>query len=286
MINDLIGYRYNKGFLPLSQCGPTILDFGFIHSDATYDVCPVYNGKAFALQYHLNRFISSAEYYKLELPDINPIEIIKELYKRNQPPHSGYEIKDAFIWMIIWRGHPPSGNPRDIENAPIEMCFYMKPSYPLSIDGRVMNVHLSDHLRVSDEYYRQEYKNFGWIEMTKAQLDRPEGTDTVLLQSYDEGITEGPGFNVGFVYDDTIFTPLKHCLEGVTMRMVGHICEDHKYRFISCRIKNDIWDIADEIFLTSSSGGVTATQRSGKITKWLQKEYLERTKSDEWTTEL
>ena len=34
---DTIGYK-NGEFLPLEYCGPTILDFGFIHNDATYDV--------------------------------------------------------------------------------------------------------------------------------------------------------------------------------------------------------------------------------------------------------
>ena len=32
---------------PLREIGPTILDFGFIHCDSTYDVMPVYDGKAF-----------------------------------------------------------------------------------------------------------------------------------------------------------------------------------------------------------------------------------------------
>ena len=34
---DLIAYK-NGEFLPLKDIGPSILDFGFIHCDATYDV--------------------------------------------------------------------------------------------------------------------------------------------------------------------------------------------------------------------------------------------------------
>ena len=270
---DLIGYK-NGEYLPLEQCGPNILDFGFIHCDSTYDVMPIYDGKAFALDRHLNRFIASAEYYQLELPDVYYLGIIRELYKRNP-------IDNAFVWFMVWRGYPESGNPRDIENAPINFAMYIKPSYPLKVDGAPMNVELSHGLRVNDSYYWQQSKNMAWIEFTQSQLIRGSSYDTVVLQDGNGYITEGPGFNVGFVWEDYIYTPLNNCLQGVTMSVVEDICEDN---FERCNIKIDMWSWADEIFLTSSSGGITKTQRSYGMTEWLQEEYIKRTKDDEYTT--
>jgi branched-chain amino acid aminotransferase len=270
---DLIGYK-NGEYLPLDQCGPSILDFGFIHCDATYDVMPIYNGKAFCLDRHLNRFVASADYYKLKLPDVYYLGIIRELYKRNP-------IDNAFVWFMVWRGYPESGNPRDIENAPINFAMYIKPSYPLKVDGAPMNVELSHGLRVNDSYYWQQSKNMAWIEFTQSQLIRGPSYDTVVLQDGNGYITEGPGFNVGFVWEDYIYTPLNNCLQGVTMSVVEDICEDN---FERCNIKIDMWSWADEIFLTSSSGGITKTQRSYGMTEWLQEEYIKRTKDDEYTT--
>ena len=43
---NLIAYK-NGEYKPLREIGPTILDFGFIHCDSTYDVMPVYDGRAF-----------------------------------------------------------------------------------------------------------------------------------------------------------------------------------------------------------------------------------------------
>ena len=123
-MNNLIGYK-NGEFLPLEYCGPTILDFGFIHCDSTYDVMPIYDGKAFCLDRHLNRFVASAEYYKLKLPDVYYLGIIRELYKRNP-------IDNAFVWFMVWRGYPESGNPRDIDNCPVHFAMYIKPSYPIA----------------------------------------------------------------------------------------------------------------------------------------------------------
>ena len=45
-ILKLIAYKDGE-YKPLGEIGPSVLDFGFIHCDATYDVMPVYDGKAF-----------------------------------------------------------------------------------------------------------------------------------------------------------------------------------------------------------------------------------------------
>ena len=276
---DLIGYK-NGEFLPLEYCGPTILDFGFIHCDSTYDVIPIYDGKAFCLDRHLNRFVASAEYYDLELPYMHYLGVAGELMERNPG------IKDAFLWIIAWRGYPKSGQPRDIKSAPVNVAMYIKPSYPLKEGADVVNVQLSDQLRVPDNVYSQAAKNFSWIDFTRAQLGKTDTYDTVVLLDQTRHITEGPGFNVGFVWEDYIYTPLNNCLNGVTMSVVEDICEDTPGQFTRCHLKEDVWNFADEIFLTSSSGGVTATQRTGKVTEWLQREYIERTKHYDYITEL
>jgi|TARA_B110000495_G_C22982220_1_gene577510 branched-chain amino acid aminotransferase len=275
---DLIGYK-NGEFLPLEYCGPTILDFGFIHCDSTYDVIPIYDGKAFCLDRHLKRFFASAEYYQLDLPYNHYLGIASELMERNP-------IKDAFLWIIAWRGYPESGNPRDIKSAPVNVAMYIKPSYPLKQNGDIVNVQLSEEIRVADNYYNQQSKNMAWIEFTKGQLNKEDAFDTVVLLDHTQHITEGPGFNVGFVWEDYIYTPLNNCLKGITMDVVEDICEDSTKQFERCHLKEDVWHFADEIFLTSSSGGVTATQRTGKVTEWLQREYIDRTKHYDYVTEL
>jgi branched-subunit amino acid aminotransferase/4-amino-4-deoxychorismate lyase len=110
--------------------------------------------------------------------------------------------------------------------------------------------------------------------------------DTVVLLDHTRHITEGPGFNVGFVWENYIWTPLNNCLNGVTMSVVEDICEDNPGQFSREHLKEDVWHYADEIFLASSSGGITATQRTGPVTEWLQREYIERTKHYDYVTEL
>ena len=273
---NLIAYK-NGEYKPLKDIGPTILDFGFIHCDATYDVMPVYNGKAFCYDRHLQRFTNSAERYGLQIPDVDPLEIIKELAKRNP-------IENAFVWFLIWRGYPPSGNPRDLENCPVNFAMYIKPSYPIASTPKV-NLYLDrDIKRVNDDYYGQTYKNMAWIELTMSQRKKPNNYDTTVLVDTDGFITEGPGFNVGIVKDKIIMTSDRNVLKGITMSVVEDIANENGSTFKRLPISAEFFESADEVFITSSSGGVTATHKTGVVTDFLITQYDK--KKIEYATEL
>ena len=273
---DLIAYRDGE-YKPLREIGPSILDFGFIHCDATYDVMPVYNGKAFCYDRHSTRFENSAKRYGLELPDVDRLSIVKELKKVN-------DVTDAFVWFLVWRGTPPSGNPRDIKNCPIHFAMYIKPSYPIA-DNPIVTLHLDTNTnRVSDDYYGQEYKNMAWLDLTMSQRNKPADADTTILIDVDGNVTEGPGFNVGIVSNGVIYTADKNVLKGITMTVVEDIAKDNGILFARLPISQEEFNNANEVFITSSSGGVTATQKSGPITATLIKEY--KVMKDTYATDL
>mgnify|MGYP006423574643 FL=1 len=265
---DLVAYK-NGEYKPLGEIGPSILDFGFIHCDATYDVMPVYNGKAFCYERHLERFKNSAERYGLTIPDVDPLEIIKELAKRNP-------IDNAFVWFLIWRGFPPSGNPRDLENCPVNFAMYIKPSYPIASTPLVRLYLDKQTNRVNDDYYGQEYKNMAWIDLTMSQRNTPPGFDTTVLVDVDGFVTEGPGFNVGIVKDGIIKTADKNVLKGITMSVVEDIAKENSITFKRMPITQTMFNSADEIFITSSSGGVTPTTITGEVTKTLVSKYKDK----------
>lgn len=265
---DLVAYK-NGEYKPLGEIGPSILDFGFIHCDATYDVMPVYNGKAFCYERHLQRFKNSAARYGLVIPDVDPLEIIKELAKRNP-------IDNAFVWFIIWRGFPPSGNPRDLENCPVNFAMYIKPSYPIASTPLVRLYLDKQTNRVNDDYYGQEYKNMAWIDLTLSQRNTPAGFDTTVLVDVDGFVTEGPGFNVGIVKDGVIKTADKNVLKGITMSVVEDIAKENNITFKRMPITQQMFLSADEVFITSSSGGVTPTTVTGEITNLLVSQYKDK----------
>ena len=58
----------NGEFTQLSEARIPILDWGFLRSDATYDVVHVWKGRFFRLDKHIDRFFESTE--KLRMPCI------------------------------------------------------------------------------------------------------------------------------------------------------------------------------------------------------------------------
>ena len=55
-------------FVPISEAKISILDRGFLHSDATYDVAHVWKGKFFRLDDHIERFFSGMNKLRMSIP--------------------------------------------------------------------------------------------------------------------------------------------------------------------------------------------------------------------------
>ena len=68
-MNYPAGIAYIDGrFVAMEDARISVLDWGFLHSDATYDVVHVWNGRFFRLDTHIERFVRSAERLHLTLP--------------------------------------------------------------------------------------------------------------------------------------------------------------------------------------------------------------------------
>ena len=123
-----------------------------------------------------------------------------------------------------------------------------------------------------------------WIELTMSQRNRPNNYDTTVLVDTNGFITEGPGFNVGIVKDKIIMTSDKNVLKGITMSVVEDIANENGSTFKRLPISAEFFESADEVFITSSSGGVTATDKTGVVTDFLIAQYEK--KKIEYATKL
>ena len=108
----------NQEFVPMEDAKISVLDWGFLHSDATYDVVHVWNGRFFRLDAHIDRFLESAARIRLSLP-VSRTELARILAECTA--RSGHD--DAYVEMILTRGVSPtfSRDPRDADNQLI--CF-------------------------------------------------------------------------------------------------------------------------------------------------------------------
>ena len=82
------------------------------------------------------------------------------------------------------------------------------------------------------------------------------GATTVVLEDADGHITEGPGFNVFAYHDGALWTPARGVLEGVTRRTVLELAQEAGIPVKIAMFDREVLCRADEIFLTSTAGGV------------------------------
>lgn len=126
---------------------------------------------------------------------------------------------------------------------------------------------IAQTLRIPPDSVDPTAKNFHWADLTRGELEALDhGADFALLLDSDGNVTEGPGFNVFMVIDGVVVTPDAGVLEGITRRSAGEICEQlgipHEIRKVSADEARN----ADEIFLSTTAGGVMPASRiDGRI---------------------
>ena len=107
-------------------------------------------------------------------------------------------------------------------------------------------------------------------------------------------LTEGPGFNLFVVTNGRITTPQSGVLEGITRRTVLDLCDELSIPAKACDVTTGELLDADEVFITSTAGGVMPVTRidgqpvsdgnPGPITGRLTEIYWQKHSDPAWTT--
>jgi branched-chain amino acid aminotransferase len=246
-------------FVPVAEARVPILDWGFLRSDATYDVAHVWRGSFFRLEDHLDRFERSMEGLRLSLPLTRDgiRDILVECVRL-----SG--LRDAYAEIICTRGIPKPGSrdPRDCENR--FYAFVVPFVWIADPDKQERGLHavIADRQRIAPSSVDPTVKNYHWLDLEVGLLEAYErGGETVILTDADDNVVEGPGFNVFAVHDGSISTPDSGVLQGITRRTVIELSTDHAIPIEECPVPAASLRRADEAFLSSTAGGIMPVTR-------------------------
>jgi branched-chain amino acid aminotransferase len=240
--------------VPVAEARVPILDWGFLRSDATYDVAHVWRGSFFRLEDHLDRFERSMERLRLSPPyERSEIrEILVECVRL-----SG--LRDAYAEVICTRGIPRPGSrdPRDCENR--FYAFVVPFVWIADPEKQQRGLHavVGTKQRIAPESVDPTVKNYHWLDLETGLLEAYErGGETVILVDAGGNVVEGPGFNVFAVKNGRISTPERGVLEGVTRKTVIELAAEHGIRIEARPVPAGELEQADEVFLSSTAGGV------------------------------
>ena len=258
------GVAWQRGaYVPIANASVPITDWGFLRSDATYDVVTVWDGAFFRLDAQLERFLRSCARFRLD-PGRPPAEIVAILSECVRLAG----LRSAYVEMVCTRGQPPWGS-RDPRQAVNQFYAFAVPYVWIANEEqrkRGLNVVVSDVQRIPAASVDPTAKNYHWNDMTMGLLGALDaGGDTVLLTDAQGNVVEGPGFNVFAVRQGKLVTPREGVLEGITRRTVIEMAQSLGIAVELRALSADELRSADEAFLSTSGGGVLpVTQVDGR----------------------
>ncbi|UIJ91751.1 aminotransferase class IV [Sinorhizobium meliloti] len=279
-------------FLPMSEAKISVLDWGFLHSDATYDTVHVWEGRFFRLNLHLDRFFRGMERLRMKLPYSR--EEIRTVLT-NCVALSGH--KSAYVEMICTRGASPtfSRDPREAENRFIAFAVPYGSVANSEQLKRGLHVAVSETVRISPKSVDPTIKNYHWLDLVKGLFDAYDfGAETALIMDTKGNIAEGPGFNVFTVKGSQLKTPASGVLPGITRQTVFELCKESKLTVVAADLARDELLQADEVFITSTAGGIMPVTRIdhtvigdgkvGSVTSQLMNLYWQKHSDPAWST--
>ncbi|CDX25180.1 putative BRANCHED-CHAIN AMINO ACID AMINOTRANSFERASE PROTEIN [Mesorhizobium plurifarium] len=279
-------------YLPMSEAKISVLDWGFLHSDATYDTAHVWEGRFFRLDLHLDRFWGGMDRLRLKLPLSR--EEVKEVLN-NCVALSG--LTSAYVEMICTRGSSPvfSRDPRQAENRFIAFAVPFGSVANKEQLERGLHVVVSETVRIPPTSVDPSIKNYHWLDLVKGLFDAYDaGGETALVLDSRGNIAEGPGFNVFIVKNGVLRTPAFGVLSGITRKSVFDLCRETGLLVEAADVSRKELSAADEIFITSTAGGIMPVTRVdgafvadgavGPLTRRLMDLYWKKHSDPDWST--
>jgi len=251
----------NGEFIPFEDTKVHILNHSLHYGSGVFEGIRCYDGlngpAVFRLDDHIKRLFKSAEVMKMTIPytekKIN--SAILETIKKNK-------LKECYIRPLVFYGGKMGLDPAGVEvNVMIAAWPWGK-----YLTKDAVNVQISDFTRIHPKSSVMTAKISGHyansiLASTHAKRD---GFDEALLLDWQGNIAEGPGENIFFVKDSTLFTPNKGTiLPGITRATIIEIA----HRELGFKVKEkdikpeEIKDF-DEAFFVGTAVEVNAI---GKI---------------------
>lgn len=246
----------NGRFLPADQACVSVMDRGFLFGDGVYEVIPVYAGRLFRLDSHLDRLDRSLEGIRLR----NPLnrdgwhQLLKELVARNGGG-------DLSVYLQVTRGAAAQrdhGFPEGVPATVLAMASGLKPVASTVLEQGIGAITLDD--------IRWQACHIKAITLLANVLLRQQAIDrgaqeAILIR---EGLAvEGAASNLFVVRDGTLLTPPTGpwLLGGITRDLILELARANGIDAVETGIRCEELASVEEIWLTSSTKEILPATR-------------------------
>ncbi len=247
-------------FMPLAELKLPVSDMGFQLSDMCYDAVHVWNGRFFRLDDHMDRWERAVRARRYESLPYDRAEVVEVLH--GCVARAG--LQKAMVIYLATRGSPASGQ-KDLRTCKNRLIAWAAPYYAAVPDQEVQrgcDLVIAQTLRIPPEAVDPTVKNFGRLDFVYAMFEAYDrGATSAVLLDREGYVTEGRGWNIFAFSDGTLLSPDRGVLQGITRRTVLELAARIGVPARLARIGADDLRRADEVFLTSTAGGIMPVKR-------------------------
>jgi len=249
----------NGEHLPLAQASVPVLDRGFLFADAVYEVIPVYAGKAFLLDEHLQRLNHSLAGIRLANPhsDEQWRSLLNALIQANGGG-------DMSVYLQVTRGAAAKRDHRLPENpSPNVIAFCQVRSAP---DPRIFSEGVAVISMQDTRWTHCQYKSTSLLANILASDDAFNAGAAEAVMLRDGLVMEGASSNIFAVVDGVIQTPQlrPEILPGITRSLLLKLTAQAGINCQETEITSAQLETAQEIWLTSSTREIFPVTRLDK----------------------
>ena len=271
--------RIDGAIVPISEAKIPILDWGFLRSDATYDVVHVWKNKFFRIDDHIERFFAGMKRLHMDI-GMTPAQVKQVMIDCVKAAG----LSDAYVEIVCTRGQPKPGS-RDPRTCKNQFWAFAIPFVNILESGKEgLSVVISQRQRIPAASVDPTIKNYHWLDLVLGLYEAyDQGAESVLLVDEQGYLCEGPGFNIFVWKDKTLMTPRCGVLRGITRKTILELGQSLGLEVCETDIISEVAMTADEIFVTSTAGGVIPVivlngtpvddGKPGLITKKLKQAY-------------
>ncbi len=254
--DELIIY-VNGEFLPDSQAKISTLDHAFMYGDGCFDAWCGRNGFIYELDAHLDRLYRSVDGLKirnLRMPKEQMRELIIETVRRNS-------VADMYIKVMVTRGISPHPviDPRKCGDATV--VIYARPQqFEVTPEKLLAGIRVKclSLRKLSHEGLEPQIKSLNYLNNVLGKLEAWDaGFDEGMFLDDRGYACECPGFNISAIKGDTLFTPARGILVGITRNTVMEMA-----RADGMNVETGFYTLfdftsADEVMMTNTVAGIS-----------------------------
>lgn len=251
----------NGEFMPVEQARVPVMDRGFLFGDGVYEVIPVYGGRLFRFQHHIQRLQNSLDGIRLANPlqDSEWEQLLTRLLENNAVKKGSQQ--DYSVYLQVTRGVAEKRDhlfPDKVIPTVYASCQPIAAVDPAILEQGISAITLEDN-----RWLRCNIKAITLLPnvLLRQQAANAGASEAILVR--DGQAIEGTASNLFVIQNGTLLTPPKgpQLLPGITRDLVLELAQQQGIPFQETQINTQKLNSADEIWITSSTREIVAVTR-------------------------